>query len=154
MTKDIETKKDYHKEACKLAGIAEKWFTEDGRVDAYIDFAMVLKKALQQAADDAREECAYVAIKKGVYRHDIVGVSTNKETAIRLAQAAAEAERDDYHKFEIIQTQLDKMLSDGVIVATVHAEALEEDEYGESVKISSYVHKPPEELIERQRGEV
>lgn len=44
----------------------------------------------------------YVIVKRGVYRHEVVGACTNETAAIAMAMDAAKAERDDYHSFEVL----------------------------------------------------
>lgn len=49
----------------------------------------------------------YVVVKSGVYRHEIVGVYSTLKLACEAAEAAAHAESDDYHGFEVLECTLD-----------------------------------------------
>ena len=50
----------------------------------------------------------FVVVQSAVYRHDIVGVFSTVEKAVGAAHMAATDERDDHHRFEIIQCDVDK----------------------------------------------
>lgn len=52
----------------------------------------------------------YVVIRTGVYRNEIVGVFTSKETAVLKAKEALKKEPDFYHDMEIIGLPLDYFL--------------------------------------------
>lgn len=50
----------------------------------------------------------FVAIQRGVYRHEIVGVASTLERAKELGQAAIKAEPDHYHAIEIVMRKLNE----------------------------------------------
>ena len=49
----------------------------------------------------------YAVFKVGVYRHECGGLFSTDKKALDAAKAAAEAEPDDYHQFEIVPFELD-----------------------------------------------
>jgi len=51
----------------------------------------------------------FTITKEGVSRHEIVGITTNLDTAIRWAREAFNHEPDDYHDFEIRKFTLDAL---------------------------------------------
>jgi len=54
----------------------------------------------------------YLVIQQGVYRHDIRGVYTGKDRAIKAAERSAAEDRDDYHAYEVHETDLDQYVED------------------------------------------
>jgi len=57
----------------------------------------------------------YVVIKEGVYRHDIVGVWDSLDLAKAAAEGAIAAEKDDYHRFVVVETPLNLVGTDKVV---------------------------------------
>ncbi len=49
----------------------------------------------------------YVAIRAGVYRHDILGVFSTVEAASYIGQCAIIAESDHYHSVDVVELDLD-----------------------------------------------
>lgn len=49
----------------------------------------------------------YIITREGVYRHEIVGVSSTEQGARALALLAARNERDDYHAFHLGKAEID-----------------------------------------------
>ncbi len=81
----------------------------------------------------------YIVIKRGAYRHEVVGNHVLLPIAVKMAQDALDKERDDYHTMEIIgvaensdaeETRVAAVRRDGnaVILSTVneHGAALTE----------------------------
>ena len=50
----------------------------------------------------------YIAVQKGVYRHDIVAACSTLERAIELGKEAIKNESDHFHSIEIVERELDK----------------------------------------------
>lgn len=50
----------------------------------------------------------FVAVQRGVYRHDVVGVASTLDRAKELGEAAIQAEPDHYHDIEIVMRQLNE----------------------------------------------
>jgi len=62
----------------------------------------------------------YIVVKKGVYRHDLKGVSNDLSIAVELAEASARNEIDDYHCFHVVKLVPGYYYEDdGDIVATI-----------------------------------
>jgi xanthine/CO dehydrogenase XdhC/CoxF family maturation factor len=61
----------------------------------------------------------FVAIQRGVYRHEIIGVFTALDAAIEAAKAAVTAEHDHYHDVEICRERLDDGAAAGALVGSV-----------------------------------
>lgn len=49
----------------------------------------------------------YIVIKTGVYRHDVVGAFGTIEAACTAGEAAARAEPDAHHTFDVVECTLD-----------------------------------------------
>lgn len=49
----------------------------------------------------------YLVIQKGVYRHAVIGLYSDTQSAINAALAAVESEPDHYHDAEVIRLSLD-----------------------------------------------
>jgi hypothetical protein len=49
----------------------------------------------------------YVVIRTAVYRHEIGGVFSTEESAIKAANALIATEPDDHHDYEIVEFVLD-----------------------------------------------
>jgi hypothetical protein len=64
----------------------------------------------------------YIAIKEGVYRHEIVGVYDDVNKAIERAKELCDAEPDDYHNFDIGECTLNTPIGDVEIVQTINKE--------------------------------
>lgn len=45
----------------------------------------------------------YVAIKRGVYRHDVLGAWEYLDSAIETGKAFVDAEEDHYHQVEVVR---------------------------------------------------
>lgn len=63
----------------------------------------------------------YVVIKKGVYRHNVIGVWDNLANAKKAAEGAIASEPDDYHQMEIVRTPLN-LIGEDEVVATLYRE--------------------------------
>ena len=61
----------------------------------------------------------YVVIKKGVYRHSIVGVYDTLEKAKERAEECIQAERDTYHDFSVGAIELNTATEDVMVVGRV-----------------------------------
>lgn len=61
----------------------------------------------------------YVAIMKGVYRHEIRAVGVSKESVIYLSQIALKHEFDNYHSIEVLEFSREGLVDDGKLVAEI-----------------------------------
>lgn len=49
----------------------------------------------------------YIAIQKGVYRHQVIAVRSDLESAKQAASDAVDEEHDHYHDVEVLECELD-----------------------------------------------
>lgn len=61
----------------------------------------------------------YVAIMRGVYRHEIRVVGESKENVIYLSQIALKHEFDSYHAIEVLEFSHERLVDDGKLVAEI-----------------------------------
>jgi hypothetical protein len=64
----------------------------------------------------------FVVTKEGVYRHEIVGIYTDKGRAMGEAEVAIKAENDDYHEFYVSECEADKPIDDVECIARLKRE--------------------------------
>ena len=60
----------------------------------------------------------YIAIQKGVYRHNVLGTFTSMEAAAVQAKTSLKEEEDHYHNVEIVESELDEFGTPDKIVET------------------------------------
>lgn len=60
----------------------------------------------------------YVVTRKGVYRHEILGIYTKHEDALDRAKLVAKQE-DNYHTFDVSRCELDEAILDVELVEEV-----------------------------------
>lgn len=58
------------------------------------------------------DSVVWLVIQQGVYRHDIRGVYSTQELAIRAAKKAAREDRDSYHEYIVHEALLDQYVAD------------------------------------------
>ena len=61
----------------------------------------------------------FVITKEGVYRHEIVGIYSHRPAAIERAKERIKDEGDDYHKFEVMECEVNAPIEDGKLIAIV-----------------------------------
>ena len=61
----------------------------------------------------------YAVVKKGVYRHEILGVFNSLESAIEIAKTGVKEEEDHYHSFLVLSFTANQKVDDGELVCTV-----------------------------------
>ena len=61
----------------------------------------------------------FVVTKEWVYLHDIMGIYSHYPAALERARFCILAEGDDYHKFEIMECDVNRPIIDGKLVAIV-----------------------------------
>jgi hypothetical protein len=54
----------------------------------------------------------YILIRKGVYRHEILGIYEDLDIAIHEAKQALEREEDDYHNICLCSAEINKPIDD------------------------------------------
>lgn len=64
----------------------------------------------------------FAVFKKGVYRHECGGIFSTIELATEAAHKLITGERDDYHTYEILEFELDVVLSQSPIDTYVKAQ--------------------------------
>lgn len=62
----------------------------------------------------------FIVTIEGVYCHGVVGVSTTRKGATRLAKRAAINAPDDYHRFYVTRHATEVFPTDEFVVATVY----------------------------------
>jgi hypothetical protein len=58
-------------------------------------------------------------IKHGIYRHEIIGVFDDIELATQYAAEAMNNEPDDWHRFVVLEFEVNKVVYDGKLMVEV-----------------------------------
>ena len=58
------------------------------------------------------KDLLYVITREGVYRHEILGVFSDKQKAIESASIAINEEKDNYHEIHVGTIEPDKLVDD------------------------------------------